>query len=95
MTHMPNPYLDPVKQAILAAYCNTFYGKVSADAFADNLNRIFVLKQKVLSNIAEYVRKEVDVRHKPLNQTLENVSFFAAILVEYIDRDGNQPIDKS
>lgn len=89
-----NPYLDPVKQTILASYCNTFYGKMSADAFADNLHRIFMLKQKVLANIAEYVRKEVDVRHKPLDQTLANISFFAAILVEYIDRDGNQPIVK-
>lgn len=91
---MINPYLIPVKQAILAAYCNEFYGKVPADEFADTLSRIFRLKQKPLANIADYVRREVDVRGKPLTQTLANISFFAAILVEYIDRDGNQPIVK-
>lgn len=91
---MTNPYLEPVKQTILASYCNTFYGKLPPDEFADTLSRIFRLKQKVLSNIAEYVRREVEVRGKPINQTLQNISFFASILVEYIDRDGNQPITK-
>lgn len=95
MTSAPNPYLDSVKQTIIASYCNTFYGKVPPDQFADTLHRIFLLKQKVLGNLAAYVRREVEVRGKPINQTLENISFFASILVEYIDRDGNQPIDKS
>jgi len=45
-------------------------------------------------NIATYVKNEVEVRGKPLDITLNNISFFAAILVEYIDRDGNQPIVK-
>lgn len=90
----PNPYLIPTKQAILAAYCNEFYGKVPPDEFADNLSRIFKLKQKVFGNIADYVRREVETRGKPLDITLHNISFFAAILVEYIDRDGNQPITK-
>lgn len=87
-------YLTLTKQTILAAYCNTFYGKVPPDQFADTLARIFRLKQKVLSNLAAYVRREVEVRGKPLDQTLINISFFASILVEYIDRDGNQPIAK-
>lgn len=89
-----NPYLEPTKQAIIASYVNTFYGKVPGDQFADNLSRIFRLKQKVLANIADYVRREVDERKKPLNQTLENIGFFASILVEYLDRDGNQPVTK-
>lgn len=88
-------YLTAVKQTILASYCNAFYGKVPADQFVDTLNRVFKLKQKPLANIAAYVRREVEVRGKPLDKTLDNISFFASILVEYIDRDGNQPIDKS
>lgn len=88
------PYLTATKQAILAAYVNEFYGKIPADQFVDNLARIFRLKQKVLSNIAAYVEREVETRGKPLDRTLSNISFFAAILVEYLDRDGNQPITK-
>lgn len=91
---MSSPHLPAVKQAILAAYCNTFYGKVDADQFVDTLNRVFKLKQKVLANLAAYVEREI-ARGKPLDKTLINISFFAQILVEYIDRDGNQPIDKS
>ena len=87
-------YLDAVKGVILAAYINQFYRAMPPDQFVDTLNRIFVLKQKVLANIAAYVQREVEVRGKPLDKTLENISFFAAILVEYIDRDGNQPIAK-
>lgn len=88
-------YLTLTKQAILASYCNTFYGKVPPDQFVDTLNRVFKLKGKVLGNLAAYVEREVNVRGKPLEQTLNNISFFASILVEYIDRDGNQPIVKS
>jgi hypothetical protein len=87
-------YLTAVKQAILASYCNSFYAKLPPDQFADTLNRLFKLKQKPLANIAAYVQREVEVRGKPLNKTLNNISFFASILVEYIDRDGNQPIIK-
>lgn len=87
-------YLDAVKRTILASYINTFYHTTPPDQFVDTLNRVFTLKQKVLANIAAYVQREVEVRGKPLDKTLDNISFFAAILVEYIDRDGNQPIVK-
>lgn len=89
-----NNYLPLVKQAIIATYCNEYFGKTDPDKFVEDLNRIFVLKQKVLSNIAEYVKKEVEVRGKPLNQTLNNITFFSAILVEYLNKNGNQPIKK-
>ena len=87
-------YLNATKKVILANYCNTYYSKVSADEFVDTLNRIFTLKQKVLTNIAKYVQYEVELRGKPLEKTLNNISFFSGIIVEYIDRDGNQPIKK-
>ncbi|TWW08799.1 hypothetical protein E3A20_20700 [Planctomyces bekefii] len=91
----PDFYLNATKQAILVTYCNEFYGRVPSDQFVDTLNRVFSLKQKAFKNIATYVQREVEVRGKPLDQTLVNISFFANILVEYIDRDGNQPIKKS
>ncbi len=90
----PSIHLPAVKQTILAAYCNTFYGKVEADQFVDTLSRLFRLKAKMLGNLAAYVDREI-ARGKPLDKTLNNISFFASILVEHIDRSGNQPIDKS
>lgn len=87
-------YLKITKQAIIAAYCNEFFFKLSPDQFVDTLNRIFTLKHKVLENIARYVEKEVEARGKPLDVTLNNISFYASILVEYIDKNGNQPIVK-
>ncbi len=87
-------YLDAVKRTLLIAYINSYHSALSPDAFVDTLNRIFALKQKVMTNIAEYVRREVEVRGKPLDKTLENISFFAAILVDRVERAGNQPIAK-
>lgn len=87
-------YIHGVKRAILANYFNSYYHNTPPDQFVDTLNRIFTIKQKVLTNIAIYVQREVEVRHKPLEQTLQNISFFASIIVEYIDRGGNQPIKK-
>lgn len=87
-------YLHATKRAILATYCNDNYAVVSPDQFVDTLNRVFTLKKKVLANIARYVQNEVEGRGKTLDATLANISFFSAVLVEYIDRDGNQPISK-
>lgn len=88
-------YLDAVKRTILIAYINAYHSALAPDAFVDTLARIFTLKQKVLANVAAYVQREVEVRGKPLDKTLANISFFSQILVERVERAGNQPIDKS
>ncbi len=88
-------YLDAVKRTLLIAYINANHLALGPDSFVDTLARIFTLKQKVMANIAAYVQREVEVRGKPLDQTLQNISFFAAILVDRVERAGNQPIDKS
>ncbi len=87
-------YLDAVKRTLLIAYINSYHAALPPDAFVDTLARIFTLKQKVMQNIAAYVQREVEVRGKPLDQTLTNISFFAAILVDRVERAGNQPIIK-
>ncbi len=88
-----NSYLEQVKQVIAITYLQNNLGRLSTDQVVETLHRLFLLKQKPMANIAAYVEREV-MRGKDLIQTLQNISFFANVLVEYLERDGNQPIIK-
>jgi len=88
-----SPYLEQVKQVIAVTYLQGNLGRIPTDQVIETVYRIFLLKQKPMANLAAYVEREV-ARGKSLNDTLSNISFFAAVLADYLERDGNQPITK-
>lgn len=88
-----SPHLEAVKQVLTVTYLNAALGRAPTDQVVETLSRLFLLKQKPMANIAAYVDREV-ARGKDLHTTLTNVAFFAGVLVEYLERDGNQPIVK-
>lgn len=92
ITHPLSQYEKWIKGTIIAAYTNVFLQQDDPDQFATTLHRIFQRKQKVFANLATYAKREVEERKKPLQETVNNLAFFAGVLREYVNKNANQPI---
>jgi hypothetical protein len=81
-----------VKGTIIATYTQAFLNSMEPDDFVTTLRRIFERKSKVFRNLAAHVKREVEEKGRPIQQTLQNISFYAIVMKDYVQRNNNQPI---
>lgn len=86
-------YERAVKSTIIGAFTQFYLNKLPPDEFVLTLNRLFCWKQKQFHHIAVYVKREVEERGHDVQQTLQNISFFAMVLKDYLTRTANQPVE--
>ena len=95
---LPTPqsidYDAAVKDMLLQSFTHYWRGRVHPDLFVDNVYRIFHRKQKVIANLAAYVRDEVEVRGHPIQEVLSNLTFFGQVLWEFVDKNLGQSLAK-
>ncbi len=87
-------YTDHVKRMLIVVAANGLLPHFKPDQLLDTLHRIFRFKQKVIVNLARYAKAEVEERGRPLNDTLNNLTFFTQVLFEYVEKNNGQPLDK-
>lgn len=87
-------YHDQVCKMITIVIIQNFIKESSCKELSDVLWRIFHKKDKVVNNIAKYVKTTVEERDKKIDDVLNSVSFFAFILKDYAYKNIGQPINK-
>ncbi len=81
-----------VKQMVIVVYINTYLGQYdNLEEMIDKLNRIFKHKQKVFSNLARYVEKQV-AKGRKAEDAANDLSFFAGVLHDFAYKNIGQPI---
>lgn len=87
-------YHEQVSKMITITIIKSFIKEANCKELSDILWRIFHKKEKIVNNIAKYVKVMVEEKDKDLNDVLNSVSFFAFILKEYAYKNIGQPINK-
>lgn len=87
-------YTDHVKRMLILVAANGILPQTKPDLLLELLYRTFQHKRKVILNLAVYVKREVEERNHPLNDVLNNVTFFTQVLFEYSGRNEGQPLNK-
>lgn len=85
-------YIAIVQRAMIVSCVNAHIGQMSPDDLVTTLHRVFQRKKKVFVNMAAYVRREVEDRGHPLDQTLRDLSFFGPILFEFVGKNCGHPV---
>jgi|688.fasta_scaffold556287_1 hypothetical protein len=87
-------YHEQVSKMITITIIRSFIKDSSCKELSDILWRIFHKKERIVNNIAKYVKVMVEEKDKNIDDVLNSVSFFAFILKEYAYKNIGQPINK-